>query len=119
MAIDKNKRQPIEKIKNLGQGLTFDDVLLVPNYSEVLPKNVITKTKLTKNTICEHCFRQSFSNYSFVGEKCMLGTQIKTHFRRGDYWKEVRCAGDQQGHLLPDLPKSQLFFFFPVREPKI
>ena len=35
--------------KNLGQGLTFDDVLLVPNYSEVLPKNVITKTRLTKN----------------------------------------------------------------------
>ncbi len=34
---------------NLGQGLTFDDVLLVPNYSEVLPKNVATKTKLTKN----------------------------------------------------------------------
>ena len=35
--------------KSLGQGLTFDDVLLVPNYSEVLPKNVITKTRLTKN----------------------------------------------------------------------
>ncbi|MFA5791583.1 MAG: IMP dehydrogenase [Candidatus Paceibacterota bacterium] len=35
--------------KNLGQGLTFDDVLLVPNYSEVLPKNVIIKTRLTKN----------------------------------------------------------------------
>ena len=35
--------------KNLGQGLTFDDILLVPDYSEVLPKNVITKTKLTKN----------------------------------------------------------------------
>lgn len=35
--------------KNLGQGLTFDDILLVPNYSEVLPKNVITETHLTKN----------------------------------------------------------------------
>src|SRR3989344_1927660 len=35
--------------RNLGQGLTFDDVLLVPNYSEVLPKNVTTKTRLTKN----------------------------------------------------------------------
>lgn len=35
--------------KDLGQGLTFDDVLLVPNKSEVLPKNVITKTRLTKN----------------------------------------------------------------------
>lgn len=38
-----------QKLKNLGQGLTFDDVLLVPNYSEVLPKNVIIKTTLTKN----------------------------------------------------------------------
>ncbi|MEX2028471.1 MAG: IMP dehydrogenase [Candidatus Curtissbacteria bacterium] len=37
------------KPKNLGQGLTFDDVLLVPNASEVLPKNAITKTILTKN----------------------------------------------------------------------
>src|SRR3989344_4679048 len=26
--------------RNLGQGLTFDDVLLVPNYSEVLTKNI-------------------------------------------------------------------------------
>lgn len=35
--------------KNLGAGLTFDDVLLVPNLSVVLPKDVITKTRLTKN----------------------------------------------------------------------
>ncbi|HEY4494354.1 MAG TPA: IMP dehydrogenase [Candidatus Paceibacterota bacterium] len=35
--------------KALGQGLTFDDVLLVPNYSEVLPKEVDTRTRLTKN----------------------------------------------------------------------
>lgn len=33
----------------LGKGLTFDDVLLVPNYSNVLPKEVDTKTRLTKN----------------------------------------------------------------------
>lgn len=30
------------------QGLTFDDVLVVPAYSEVLPREVITKTRLTK-----------------------------------------------------------------------
>jgi len=35
--------------KNLGQGLTFDDVLLVPAHSTVLPKEVNTTTKLTKN----------------------------------------------------------------------
>lgn len=31
------------------QGLTFDDVLVVPAYSEVLPREVVTKTRLTKN----------------------------------------------------------------------
>ena len=51
MAIPNNKKnsQRGHKPKNLGQGLTFDDVLFVPNYSEVLPKNVIIKTRLTKN----------------------------------------------------------------------
>lgn len=31
------------------EALTFDDVLLVPRYSEVLPKNVSLKTQLTRN----------------------------------------------------------------------
>ncbi len=31
------------------EGLSFDDVLLLPNYSDVLPKDVNTRTKLTKN----------------------------------------------------------------------
>ena len=31
------------------QALTFEDVLLVPQYSEVLPKEVNLETKLTKN----------------------------------------------------------------------
>jgi IMP dehydrogenase len=35
--------------KNLIEGLTFDDVLLVPGYSEILPRDVNIKTKLTKN----------------------------------------------------------------------
>lgn len=34
-----------------GEGLTFDDVLLVPAYSEVLPRDVNTTTSLTKNII--------------------------------------------------------------------
>lgn len=34
--------------KFLKQGLTFDDVLLVPQYSEVLPKEVSLNTNLTK-----------------------------------------------------------------------
>ncbi len=32
----------------LEQGLTFDDVLLIPQFSEVLPKNVSLKTNLTQ-----------------------------------------------------------------------
>jgi IMP dehydrogenase len=36
-------------LRDLGSGLTFDDVLLVPGYSEVLPREVSTQTRLTKN----------------------------------------------------------------------
>lgn len=36
-------------MKFLGEGLTFDDVLLVPGPSEVLPNEVDTTTHLTKN----------------------------------------------------------------------
>ncbi|WP_338984930.1 IMP dehydrogenase [Spiroplasma endosymbiont of Diplazon laetatorius] len=35
--------------KLINDGITFDDVLLVPGYSEVLPSEVSLKTKLTKN----------------------------------------------------------------------
>src|SRR5690348_4046382 len=35
--------------KIFGEGLTFDDVLLLPAYSEVLPRDVDTSTRLTKN----------------------------------------------------------------------
>jgi IMP dehydrogenase len=33
---------------NINQALTFDDILLVPTYSEVLPKDVELRTKLTR-----------------------------------------------------------------------
>ena len=35
--------------KILGEGLTYDDVLLVPAFSEVLPREVNIQTKFTKN----------------------------------------------------------------------
>lgn len=35
--------------KIVGQGLTYDDVLLIPNYSEVLPREVNIQTKFSKN----------------------------------------------------------------------
>lgn len=35
--------------KILGEGLTYDDVLLVPSYSDVLPREVNIQTKFTRN----------------------------------------------------------------------
>ena len=35
--------------KFLGQGLTYDDVLLVPAYSETLPREVSLKSRFSKN----------------------------------------------------------------------
>ncbi|MDY2699255.1 MAG: IMP dehydrogenase, partial [Lachnospiraceae bacterium] len=34
--------------KIIGEGITFDDVLLVPHYSEVTPNMIDLKTNLTK-----------------------------------------------------------------------
>lgn len=34
--------------KIIGEGITFDDVLLVPSYSEVIPNQVDLSTYLTK-----------------------------------------------------------------------
>ena len=35
--------------KILGEGLTYDDVLLVPAFSDVLPRDVSIKSKFTRN----------------------------------------------------------------------
>ena len=37
--------------KIIGEGLTYDDVLLVPAYSETLPREVNIKTKFTRNIV--------------------------------------------------------------------
>ena len=39
----------LDSSKFLFEALTYDDVLLLPSYSEVLPKDTTTHTKLTKN----------------------------------------------------------------------
>lgn len=39
----------IDSSKFLYEALTYDDVLLVPSYSEVLPRNTHTTTRLTRN----------------------------------------------------------------------
>ena len=38
-----------EAIKIVGEGLTFEDVLVVPAYSEVLPREVSTNSKISRN----------------------------------------------------------------------
>jgi len=47
MAIKKSPTTSISS-KFFGEGLTFDDVLLVPAYSQILPRDVSIKTMLTK-----------------------------------------------------------------------
>jgi IMP dehydrogenase len=37
--------------KFVGEGLTYDDVLLVPAYSEVLPRDVDIRSKFTRNIV--------------------------------------------------------------------
>ena len=49
MATINNSSKDKFPAKFFGEGLTFDDVLLVPAYSEVLPRDVSIATKLTKN----------------------------------------------------------------------
>ncbi len=46
-----SRRAPAKDNSNkfYGEGLTFDDVLLMPGYSQVLPRNVDIKSKLTKD----------------------------------------------------------------------
>jgi len=41
------RNNPTDRFEKLG--ITFDDVLLVPSYSEILPRDTSLRTKLTKN----------------------------------------------------------------------
>jgi IMP dehydrogenase len=38
-----------ESNKIIGEGLTYDDVLLVPSYSEVIPREVRVNSRFSKN----------------------------------------------------------------------
>ena len=44
-----NKFTQYYESKFVGEALTFDDVLVTPAYSEILPSDVITATKLTNS----------------------------------------------------------------------
>ncbi|MBP5406188.1 IMP dehydrogenase [bacterium] len=49
----------MEIINKIETALTFDDVLLVPHYSEVLPKDVNITSRLTKNIVLNTPFMSS------------------------------------------------------------
>ena len=38
----------VNSSKIVGEGLTYDDVLLIPSYSEILPRQVEIKTQFTR-----------------------------------------------------------------------
>ena len=50
--------------KILGEGLTYDDVLLVPAFSEVLPREVNIQTKFTRNITINIQYDSFCSTYS-------------------------------------------------------
>lgn len=47
--IQKNRFMSLTNLQSIKEGLTFDDVLLVPAFSQVLPRNVRLNSKLTRN----------------------------------------------------------------------
>lgn len=49
MATINNPTAKSKSAKFYGEGLTFDDVLLIPAYSQILPREVNISTKLTQN----------------------------------------------------------------------
>ncbi len=49
MAIRNSSPAASKSQRFFGEGLTFDDVLLMPGYSQVLPRDVEIKSRLTKN----------------------------------------------------------------------
>ncbi len=63
-------------MKILDEALTFDDVLLVPAYSEVLPHEVSLKTKLTKN-ISLNIPILSAAMDTVTGEKMAIAIALK------------------------------------------
>lgn len=51
--------------KIIGEGITFDDVLLVPAYSEVTPNMVDLTTKLTNKNHIKHSYDERQHGYSY------------------------------------------------------
>lgn len=79
--------------KIIGEGITFDDVLLVPAYSEVIPNEVDLSTYLTKkirlnipmmsagmDTVTEHRMAIAMARQGGIGiihKICLSGRRLK------------------------------------------
>ena len=51
--------------KIIGDGITFDDVLLVPAYSEVIPNQVDVSTHLTKESQTQYSIYECRHGYRY------------------------------------------------------
>ncbi len=49
MQLTTNCNMKAHTTKIIGEGLTYDDVLLIPNYSEILPREVSIQSKFSRN----------------------------------------------------------------------
>lgn len=64
----------------IGEGITFDDVLLVPSYSQVIPNQVDLTTWLTKKNQTEHSYDECRHGY------CHRAQNGDCHGKTGRYW---------------------------------
>ena len=70
----KEREDTVEMGTIIGEGITFDDVLLVPQYSEVTPNMINLSTQLTKN------INERGNGY------CYRAQNGNCHGKTGRYW---------------------------------
>ena len=64
----------------IGEGITFDDVLLVPAYSKVIPNQVDVTTHLTKKIKADHSYDERRNGHSYRAQNG------NCHGETGWYW---------------------------------
>ena len=89
--------------KIIGEGITFDDVLLVPAYSEVIPNQVDVSTYLTKKDQTEHSFDERRNGY---GHRAPHG---HCHGQTGRYRVSFTktCRSKQQAEEVDKVKRSE------------
>src|SRR5690554_7187986 len=117
------------------EALTFDDVLLIPGYSEVLPKEVSLKTRLTRgielnipllsaamDTVTESRLAIAMAQEGGIGiiHKNLTIEQQASEVRRvkkfeaGVVTDPVTCSSDTTVREIIDLSSQLSFSGFPV-----